>query len=141
MEENLTTGQLLKQIDNAIENRANNSLRKRNLTMSQSWVLTILNERKDRTCSLKELEEILGIAQSTCFGIIKRLVAKDFVTCFSPETNRRIKLVKITPAGRKCCSAVAEEAVETEKYIFSCLSEDEAALFHSSLQKIHAKLK
>lgn len=136
----MTTGQLIKQLDNAIESKVNNCLRRRNMTMTQSWVLSILNERRNRTCSLKDLEERLGVAQSTCFGIIRRLQEKELVTCFSPDNNKRIKLVSITPAGRKCCNAVTKEAAAVESKLLSCLSEEELESLRANLLKIQDSL-
>ena len=43
MNDNLTSGQLIKQLHDAIERQANNSLRQNDLTMVQVWVLLSLN--------------------------------------------------------------------------------------------------
>ncbi len=43
MNDNPTSGQLIKQLNDAIERQANNSLRQNDLTMVQVWVLLSLN--------------------------------------------------------------------------------------------------
>ena len=90
-----TSGQLIKQINDAIERRANQSLRQNDLTMVQIWVLMSLSEKEDKTYSLKELERILGVAQSTCAGIVNRLSVKNLVDCFTDPADKRMKLVRI----------------------------------------------
>ena len=64
LNDNLTSGQLIKQLHDAIERQVNNSLRQNDLTMVQIWVLLSLNEKYEKTYSFKELEHILGDRKS-----------------------------------------------------------------------------
>lgn len=141
MNENPTSGQLLKQLNDAIERRVNNSLRQSDLTMVQVWVLLSLNEKNGKTYSFKELEKILGVAQSTCAGIVNRLALKKFVDCFTDPQDKRMKLVRITPAGERCCQEAQQHVEELEALMFRGLSDTEQAVFHSLLQKIYENMK
>ena len=72
MNDNPTSGQLIKQLHDAIERQANNSLRQNDLTMVQVWVLLSLNEKDEKTYSFKELERILGV-QTTFHNLLQRI--------------------------------------------------------------------
>lgn len=137
MSKNPTSGQLIKQINDAIERRANHSLRQNDLTMVQIWVLMSLSEKGDKTYSLKELESILGVAQSTCAGIVNRLTLKKLVNCFTDPTDKRIKLVRIRPEGEKCCQDARQSIKEVDQMMFHGLSEEEQDTLYVLLQKIY----
>ena len=132
-----TSGQLIKQIHDAIERRANQSLRQNGLTMVQIWVLMSLSEKEDKTYSLKELERILDVAQSTCAGIVNRLALKKLVECFTDPADKRIKLVRIRPEGEQCCQDARERMQEIDQIIFQGLTEEEQDTVQELLQKIY----
>ena len=119
LNDNLTSGQLIKQLHDAIERQANNSLRQNDLTMVQVWVLLSLNEKDEKTYSLKELERILGVAQSTCAGIVNRLALKKLVDCFTDPNDKRMKLVRITPAGENAARTLYRIAEKWNKPCFT----------------------
>ena len=56
MSKNYSCGTLLKQIHDIMEKNANNVLREQNLTISQSGVLVLLDEKEGKTASFKELD-------------------------------------------------------------------------------------
>lgn len=140
MNDNPTSGQLIKQLNDAIERRANNSLRQNDLTMVQVWVLLSLNEKDEKTYSFKELERILGVAQSTCAGIVNQLALKKLVDCFTDPNDKRMKLVRIT-AGETCCQEATQSIKKLEQTMFHGLSEEEQTVFHSLLQRIYENMK
>ena len=141
MNDRLTSGQLIKQINDAIEKKANNSLRQSDLTMVQVWVLLSLNGKEGKTYSFKELEHILGVAQSTCAGIINRLAAKKLVDCFVDSEDKRMKLVRITRQGEQCCEAATQNISGIEQIMFKGLSAKEQETFHSLLLKVYENVK
>ncbi|MGN1059596.1 MAG: MarR family winged helix-turn-helix transcriptional regulator, partial [Clostridia bacterium] len=99
MPENLPCGELIKQIHGELEKNANNAMRPLGLTMAQLGALLALNRAEEGQLSLKELEQYLHVAQSTAAGIVARLEQKGFVEGFGSASDRRVKLVRITPAG------------------------------------------
>lgn len=137
MQKKPTSGQLIKQINDAVERRANQSLRQNDLTMVQIWVLMSLSEKEDKTYSLKELERILGVAQSTCAGIVNRLSVKNLVDCVTDPADKRMKLVRLRPEGEKCCRDARKHMREVDQIIFEGLTEEEKNTLHVLLQKIY----
>ncbi len=74
-------------------------MRAQDLTFAQLDALLELNAAPEKQYSLKELEQRLHLAQSTTVGIIARLEQKGLVERFGDPADRRVKLVRITPAG------------------------------------------
>lgn len=134
-------GQLLKQLHDAIERQANNTLREKDLTLVQVWVLLSLSRQEDKTYSLKELEHILDVAQSTCAGIVNRLAMKKLVVCSVDPKDKRMKLVRITPAGEACCEEAHSHMNAMEKKMFYGLSSAELETLYALLCRVYENLK
>ena len=89
MDELGSCGGLIKQIHDALEKSANNAMRPQGMTMAQYGVLLALNRAENGTLPLKELEQLLRVAQSTAAGIVARLEQKGFVEGFGDPAERR----------------------------------------------------
>lgn len=141
MQQQPPIGQLLKQLHDAIERQANNTLRRKDLTLVQVWVLLSLSQQEDKTYSFKELEHILDVAQSTCAGIVNRLALKKLVECSVDPKDKRMKLVRITPAGEACCEEAKNHMNDMDKKMFHGLSPAELETLHSLLCKVYDNMK
>ena len=93
MQKNELCGALIKKVHDEIEKKANAMLRQQDLTLSQMNVLMELEAIPDHQLTLKELEGLLHVAQSTAAGIVVRLEQKGFVESFTDENDRRVKKV------------------------------------------------
>ena len=140
MKTNHPCGILIKRIHEALEKEANNNLRKQDLTMSQAVALGKLNRLPGKEATLKELERIMYVAQSTTAGIIVRLEQKGLVQTFNVASDRRIKMVKITPLGEEFCQAGEQYMAEAEARLLAGLSEKERSAFRELLQKVNDAL-
>lgn len=140
MEERRDCGLLLKQINDELRKNANNALRPLGMTMAQLEALVELDRSPDRQRSLKELEQLLHVAQSTAAGIIARLEQKGLVEGFGDAEDRRVKLVRITPAGSECVRAALHHRAETEGNLLSGLTETERDIFYTLLKKVRDSL-
>ena len=79
MSNSYSCGALLKQIHDIMEKNANNVLREQDLTISQSGVLVLLDEKEGKTASFKALEKDFGVSQPTMAGILNRLEQKNLI--------------------------------------------------------------
>lgn len=136
MQKNYLCGALIKQIHDEIEKKANALLRQQDLTLSQMNVLMELEAAASHQLSLKELEGLLHVAQSTAAGIVVRLEQKGFVECFTDENDRRVKMVSITAAGMVCCQNATSDVRDMETQLLSGLTDAEKFLFRNLLEKV-----
>ena len=133
-------GLLIKQIHDELRKNANNAMRSQDMTMAQLEVLVQLEQAPEGQHSLKELEQILHVAQSTAAGIISRLEQKGFVEGLGDAEDRRIKRVQITPAGVDCVRTALHHRAEAEGLILSNLTEAERNIFYMLLKKVRDSL-
>ncbi|HIY17600.1 MAG TPA: MarR family transcriptional regulator [Candidatus Intestinimonas stercorigallinarum] len=134
-------GTLLKQIHDALEKQANNSLRADGLTMAQVGVLLMLDRAEHRQMPLKELEKALHVAQSTAAGIVSRLEQKGLVESFGDAEDRRVKVVRLSEAGAGCCRTADARMAEAERQLLSSLTEAERDIFILLLRKVRDSLQ
>lgn len=132
---------MIKQINDALEKQANNALRSLDLTMVQVAVLLRLNEMSDKQASLKDLERFLRVAQSTTVGIVRRLEQKGLVVGFGDANDKRIKMVRITAQGERCCAASKANMDATEEMLLSSLSKEEQKLLKALLYKVNSSIQ
>lgn len=132
---------LIKQIHDTLEKNANNDMKVWDITFAQATVLLALCDTHDKQLSLKELEKILHVAQSTTARIVTKLESKGFVNSFGDTSDKRIKYVCITPLGEQCCGNAKQKMKEGEASILSSLTEAEQKTFLNLLQKVKNNLK
>ena len=137
----IPSGQLIKLLHDRLEKQANNTLRGKDLTMMQISVLMELQEAEQKQRSMKELERKFCVAQSTVAGIISRLEQKGFVEAFGDASDKRIKLVHITPDGEACCREAAGYMAEAEQMLLHGFSEDEKTIFNQLLARAAENMK
>lgn len=141
MDNKNSCGLLIKQIHTTLEKNANNLLRADNLTSAQAAVMITLNEQREHSMTLKELERELMLAQSTIAGTVARLASKGLVSYSDSEEDKRIKWVHLTEAGAECCRRATERMEETEEKLLSGLTDTEREIFMSLLKKVNEAIK
>lgn len=136
MNERPDCGGLIKQISDEMRKKANNAIRSYNITLAQLGALIELERAPDGQRSLKELEKLLHVAQSTAAGIIARLEQKGFVQGFEAMDDRRVKLVRITPDGQACVHNSLQKRNVAEEEVLGGLTEAEQKQFYILLKKV-----
>lgn len=133
-------GLLIKQINDELRKNGNNALRSQDMTLTQLDALAELDQAPGGQRSLKELEQILHVAQSTAAGIVIRLEQKGFVASFGDAGDRRVKLVRITQEGAECVRTALHHRAEAEAKLLSGLTETERDIFYTLLKKVRDSL-
>lgn len=134
-------GRTIKLIDEALARRANANLQKHNLTIAQSHMLMALNRAENGVRPLKELEGSLRMAQSTVAGLAARLKKKGLVSSETDANDRRVKLIRLTDAGRAVCECSRQRIDETEHLLASRLTDEETALLRDMLRRVYEALQ
>lgn len=140
MENDSSCSVLLKQIHDVQEKNINNTLRNLDLTFSQINVLRALVHSADKQMSLKELEKILHVAQSTTARIVAKMESKGLIDSFGDASDKRIKYIRLTQYGEQYSSNAKQKLEEEETHLLSSLTETEKMVFVSLLQKITSNL-
>lgn len=140
MENDSSCSVLLKQIHDVQEKNINNTLRNLDLTFSQINVLRALVHTADKQMSLKELEKILHVAQSTTVRIVAKMESKGLIDSFGDASDKRIKYIRLTQYGEQYSSNAKQKLEEEETRLLSSLTETEKMVFISLLQKITSNL-
>ena len=136
MNERPDCGGLIKQISDEMQKKANNAMRSYNITLAQLGALIELERAPAGQRSLKELEKLLHVAQSTAAGIIARLEQKGFVQGFEATDDRRVKLVRITPDGQACVHNSLQKRNVAEEELLGGLTEAKQKQFYILLKKV-----
>jgi MarR family transcriptional regulator, transcriptional regulator for hemolysin len=90
--------------------------RLKNLGVSQaSWMTIAVAAKAPVPLSQSELADRLAVEGATMVAMIDRLVSAGFVVRELSETDRRIKRVVLTEAGRRLYDAVKSEAIAVRK--------------------------
>lgn len=140
MENDSSCSVLLKQIHDVQEKNINNTLRNLDLTFSQINVLRALVHSANKQMSLKELEKILHVAQSTTARIVAKMESKGLIDSFGDASDKRIKYIRLTQYGEQYSSNAKQKLEEEETRLLSSLTETEKMVFISLLQKITSNL-
>ncbi|HBK28221.1 MAG TPA: MarR family transcriptional regulator [Dialister sp.] len=130
-----TCGPVLKQLTDVLTKQVNNELREEGLTMSQMRVLVILDEKQNKTASMKDIEKELAVAQPTTAGIIRRIEEKGLIIYLSAPENKRAKWIQLTEAGKEKCRIAYSHMEATEKKLLSGMTEEEGKQFLELLKK------
>ncbi len=136
MSKNYSCGTLLKQIHDIMEKNANNVLREQDLTISQSGVLVLLDEKEGKTASFKELEKDFGVSQPTMVGILNRLVQKDLVEVLTDSEDKRIRKAHLTQKGADKCKEGYKHMNSAEEQLLKSLTNNEKKEFNRLLLKV-----
>ena len=136
MPKNYSCGTLLKQIHDIMEKNANNVLREQDLTISQSGVLVLLDEKEGKTASFKELEKDFGVSQPTMVGILNRLVQKDLVEVLTDSEDKRVRKAHLTQKGADKCKEGYKHMNSAEEQLLKSLTNNEKKEFNRLLLKV-----
>lgn len=137
----MTGGELMKRVNDALEKHANNNLQTHGVTFTQIQVLLALNLMRDGTATLKEIEKHFDVAQSSAAGVVVRLEKKKLITSYIDAEDKRIKHIRITDKGKELCRATKQSMEENERRLFSGLTAEERTQFIFLLKKIYENME
>ena len=104
------------------------------LGLTDFMVLEVLLHRGPLTISA--IGEKVLLANASMTSAIDRLEAKALVQRTSSEGDRRIRLVTLTPGGKRFIAAIYERHEQQLEQLMSGISAKERTAIHSSLKKI-----
>jgi DNA-binding MarR family transcriptional regulator len=112
------------------------ALAEQSVTLTQFRALVILTTRGPITSA--ELSELLGTAPSSVTRLCDRLLAKGLIGRAEDPTDRRNRLLELTPAGRRLVDDVTDARRSEIRLIVEALSTQDRARLISSLDRFNA---
>lgn len=126
-------GKILHQISINNQKQVNQRMKDLDLSMTQGIALLWLEEAEGHELPIKTLEKMYETAQPTTLGVINRLEQKNLVSSYI--TDKRKKMVKITPEGLNIVESIRERINAVEEIFFHNFSIGEHTIFMELLQK------
>ena len=95
------------------------------LSSSAYNLLTILEKQENQCLALHEIGRLMVTSRANITGLIDSLCKKDLVERVPHESDRRIKLAKLLPAGRQLLQQVTPIHIQMITQLTSTLSAEE----------------
>lgn len=130
-------GALIKCLAEMLDKNANNNLTECGITFSQMKLLVMLHESGRDSVTMKEIEKYFDLTQATVAGLVVRLEKKELIEGFTDPDDRRIKRVRITPAGRLTCEKSKTAMIDYENWFLKSLSDEERKELMRLMLKIY----
>lgn len=102
------------------------------LTPIQALTLFLLDE----TRPMNSFTKIFHCDASNTTGIIDGLEKKKLVSRYESKSDRRVKMIKITPKGTVARDQIIADQFADENFIFNKLNESETTTFVNLIEKI-----
>ena len=115
--------------------------RLRPLGYSRSRWMALLHVSRNDGISHRELAERLGIEAPTLVRLIDRMEGEGLLKRCASETDRRVKHLHLSEAGRKEVQRIHDSAADLRRELLSELSDAEINATLNILQGIRAKLE
>ena len=107
---------------------------------AKQWLALTMIDAFDEAPTLKDISDMSGVTHQSMRQIVDKLVEKGLIDVIPDEHDKRaIRLVK-TEAARDIRKRDTGRNWSFVFELFSCLTDDEAAVFCSSLDKLCKKL-
>ncbi|WP_088068439.1 MarR family winged helix-turn-helix transcriptional regulator [Gottfriedia luciferensis] len=117
-----------------LQPKMTDNMNKHGITATQFFVLMYL--RKNESCKISELAEMMGVKPSAVSFMIDRLEHNNFVYREHDKKDRRVVNIMLSEEGTKKMELVLKERKEIfENYLFN-LSDEELSQFANIAEKL-----
>lgn len=114
--------------------------RLRPLGFSHSRWLLLLHLSRHDGCTHCELAQHMGIEAATLVKQVDHMEKEGLLKRCSSETDRRVKHLRLSAAGKKAVARIRSSAAELRKDILDGTSKEDIAIAITVMQYIRAKL-
>lgn len=111
------------------------------VTVMHGWIISYLNENKDRDVYQKDIESVFAISRSTVTNILKLMEKKGYITRTSVDSDARLKKIELTNKGIITDNILKKEIVESEVRFNTLLTEEERETFLHLTRKLRYGLE
>ena len=115
--------------------------RLRPLGFSHSRWLLLWHLSRNDGCTHRELAELIGIEAATLVRLVDHLEREGLLRRCGSETDRRVKHLHLSDAGKKVVEDIRGYAADLRKEVLSGLSQSEIKTALEALDNIRGKLE
>ena len=115
--------------------------RLRPLGFSHSRWLLLWHLSRNDGCTHRELAELIGIEAATLVRLVDHLEREGLLKRCGSETDRRVKHLYLSDAGKKVVEDIRGYAADLRKEVLSGLSQSEIKTALEALDNIRGKLE
>ena len=126
-------------IHSMIHKKIFTNLKEEGLTIGQPKVLDYLRENED--ASNKDIAGACYIEPATLTSVLGRMEKQGLAERITPDENRRILKINLTPEGKQKADQVNAEFMQIEDAAFQGISKEEREQFQGTYEKIYQNLK
>jgi DNA-binding MarR family transcriptional regulator len=119
---------------NYMEARISADLRRADLTLARLDVLVVL--AKEGPMSQQTLADQLLVTKGNVVGLIDKLSVRGLVERTASGMDRRVNLLRVTPAGRRMVERVLPRQMKLIESLMKPLSKRKAALLEALLMRL-----
>lgn len=116
------------------------SMKAIDLSMAQMGVLICLDHMRDRKVSQKMLCDVFHVKHPTMVGILKRMEERGLVEQRVDESNRRARVVTLTPVSEAFLQKHKSNMMERDSHFLDSFTVDEKREFQRLLTKFYTNL-
>lgn len=133
-------GLKLKLINDCFHKHANNDLVEMDLTFTQHHAIMYLSRREGYTAELKDLERQFRVSQPTVAGVAQRLEAKGYVESLHHPSDKRVKMIRLTPKGLELSERSHEKMVRRQREMIKDLTPEDLEELDRLLDKVYQNI-
>lgn len=130
----------LRMIHNRFRELRDRNLQTYHLTAAQMDVLIYLKCSEGKEIHQREIENWFHLKNPTVTGLLNRLEEKGFLTRRKHSSDRRYRVIELTDKGNQVLGELWEKAVEMDKRVYGCMSEEEREQLSGFLDRILAAM-
>jgi len=104
------------------------------LTMQQLKVLILVYRTDGLTA--QQLTKHLGVSQATVSGLVDRLVAHEYVSRHEDPRDRRIRHIRLAPAGKQAVEEFLRVGVAQRRKLYSLLDDETLHMLEVVLDRL-----
>ncbi len=123
-------------ISESFKKEASALFKKYSITFSQYNVLRILDASENGRLSITGISKIMLVSGANLTGIAKRLEREGFLTRDGDSTDERVKILSITPSGRRALNNIQAEKDQNIRKFLSSFSNSKKNVLMGDLTNI-----
>lgn len=127
--------------DNLLSRAMAKHLSEFDLTITQFSVLAFLSANSKKGLALNELGEFLSLSSPNITNVVDRLEEKGWVVRTDHGTDRRIKIIRLTPTGEDLERRIFDIHGQRIQSMLAELTEDELQQLITLLRKVRHSLE